>query len=162
MPYVDLRSREREERARDPWERTSLWHALRNNPSILVAAGFVLGVMVSSIFLIPASGGYAPLVLIVPLIFLSLMVMGVWQLRQDKPGDTALKLGGEKQLLMAIRKAGGSITPIEAALETSLTVDEADEILSRFASKGHLRVESLNGALYYTLPERRPGWDVSG
>ena len=54
---------------------------------------------------------------------------------------------------MAILDAGGSITPVEAALETSLTVDE--EILTRFADRGHLLVESRDGALFYTLPGRR-------
>lgn len=161
MPYVDLQSREREERTRDPRERTGLWHALQNNPSILIAAGFALGVAASGIALIFASGGYTSLVLIVALIFVVLVGASVWRLAQDKPGESASKLGGEKQLLMAIRRTGGSITPVEAALETSLTVDEADEILFRFASKGHLRVESLDGSLCYSLPERR-GVDDSG
>ena len=56
---------------------------------------------------------------------------------------------------MAIQDAGGSITPVEAALETPLTVDEADEILSRLANRGHLLVESRDGALSYALPGRR-------
>lgn len=65
------------------------------------------------------------------------------------------KLGSEKQLLLALRDLGG-LTPVEAALETSLTVDEAEEILTRFADRGHLRVESRDGALVYALPGRRP------
>jgi hypothetical protein len=56
---------------------------------------------------------------------------------------------------MAIQDAGGRITPVEVALETSLTVDEADDILSRLADRGHLLVESRDGALYYALPGRR-------
>lgn len=56
---------------------------------------------------------------------------------------------------MAIQGAGGGITPVEAALETSLTVDEAEEILTRFADRGHLVVQSRDGALLYTLPGRR-------
>lgn len=59
-------------------------------------------------------------------------------------------------MLMALRNAG-SITPIEAALETSLTVDEAEEILARLAERGHLHVQSRDGALFYTLPGRRYG-----
>lgn len=161
MPYVDLRSREREERARGSLGRTGLWHSIRTNPSILIAAGFAFGVAVSSIFLIPATGEYEPLARISALVFLLLIVMGIRQPRQDRPGDITLKIGGEKQLLMAIQRSGGGITPVEAALETSLTVDEAEQILSRFASKGHLRVESLDGSLYYSLPERR-GLDDTG
>ncbi len=60
----------------------------------------------------------------------------------------------EKELLSAIRDNGGSITPAEAAMETSLTVREADAMLSELASGGHLQIESLGGTLYYSLPGR--------
>jgi hypothetical protein len=33
-------------------------------------------------------------------------------------------------------------------------VDEAEEILSRLANRGHLLVESRDGALFYALPGR--------
>lgn len=59
-------------------------------------------------------------------------------------------VGKERELLSAIRDNGG-ITPAEAAMETSLTVKEADEMLTELASGGHLMVESRSGALYYTL-----------
>lgn len=61
----------------------------------------------------------------------------------------------EKELLAAIREGGGNITPAEAAMETSLTVKEADEMLSELASGGHLAVESDGGSLVYSLPKRR-------
>ncbi|MGI8908959.1 MAG: hypothetical protein ACR2JR_00145 [Rubrobacteraceae bacterium] len=57
---------------------------------------------------------------------------------------------------MAIRDSDG-LTPVEAALETSLTVDDADELLSHLAERGHLHVHSHEGTLYYTLPGRRSG-----
>jgi hypothetical protein len=57
---------------------------------------------------------------------------------------------------MAIQDADGTITPVEAALGTSLTVDEAEEILTRFADRGHLIVQSRDGILLYALPGRRP------
>lgn len=60
----------------------------------------------------------------------------------------------ERELLSAIRDNGGSITPAEAAMETSLTVREADGILSELAGGGHLAVESRGGALFYSLPGR--------
>ncbi len=64
----------------------------------------------------------------------------------------------ERELLSAIRDNGGSITPAEAAMETSLTVREADQMLSELAGSGHLAVESRDGALFYALPRRRsPG-----
>ncbi len=63
----------------------------------------------------------------------------------------------ERELLSAIRDNGGSITPAEAAMETSLTVREADGMLSELAGAGHLAVESRDGALFYALPGRRGG-----
>ena len=60
----------------------------------------------------------------------------------------------EKELLAAIRDSGGSITPAEAAMETSLTVREADRMLSELAGGGHLAVESRDGSLIYSLPNR--------
>lgn len=60
----------------------------------------------------------------------------------------------EKELLSAIRENGGSITPAEAAMETSLTVREADAMLSELAGGGHLAVESRGGSLFYALPGR--------
>jgi hypothetical protein len=61
----------------------------------------------------------------------------------------------ERELLSAIRDNGGSITPAEAAMETSLTVKEADQMLSELAGGGHLSVESAGGTLRYSLPGRR-------
>jgi hypothetical protein len=63
----------------------------------------------------------------------------------------------ERELLSAIKANSGSITPAEAAMETSLTVGEADSMLSELAGKGHLAVRSRDGALFYALPGRRGG-----
>jgi hypothetical protein len=61
----------------------------------------------------------------------------------------------ERELLSAIRDNGGSITPAEAAMETLLTVREADGMLSELTAGGHLTVESKDGALFYALPRKR-------
>jgi hypothetical protein len=69
----------------------------------------------------------------------------------------------ERELLSAIRNNGGSITPAEAALETSLTVREADRMLSELAGGGHLSVESAGATLRYSLPSRQaPELDEPG
>jgi hypothetical protein len=47
----------------------------------------------------------------------------------------------ERELLSAIRDNGGSITPAEAAMETSLTVRGADQLLSQLAGGTSLRGE---------------------
>src|ERR671910_2280666 len=62
---------------------------------------------------------------------------------------------GERELLSAIRDNEGSITPAEAAMETSLTVREADRMLSELAGGGHLSVEGAGGSLRYSLPSRQ-------
>ncbi len=56
----------------------------------------------------------------------------------------------ERQLLEAIRREG-QITPIKAALETTLTVAEADRLLSDLAKGGHLEVHVEEGRLLYSL-----------
>ena len=63
----------------------------------------------------------------------------------------------ERELLSAIRDNGGSITPAEAAMETSLTVRDADRMLSELAGGGHLSVESAGGTLRYSLPGKPAG-----
>ena len=84
--------------------------------------------------------------------------IGFLELPSPYPQAVRPGIGSEKRLLLAISDAGGAITPVEAALETSLTVDEAEEILTRFADRGHLVVEGRDGALFYALPGRtNPG-----
>ena len=58
----------------------------------------------------------------------------------------------ERELLSAIRDNGGSITPAEAAMETSLTVREADSMLLEMTGGGYLQVEVQSGSLHYSLP----------
>ena len=79
-----------------------------------------------------------------------------WGFSQIKQQQQALPkpVNGERELLSAIRDNGGSITPAEASMETSLTVREADKMLSELAGGGHLAVESRGGALFYSLPGR--------
>jgi hypothetical protein len=60
----------------------------------------------------------------------------------------------EREILSVLRDQG-TTTPVEAAIETSLTVKEADEILSELAGGGHLMVESKSGVLYYSLPGQK-------
>lgn len=61
---------------------------------------------------------------------------------QEKPA--------ERQLLEAI-DSNGEITPARAALQTSLTVDEAEQLLSDLAHRGHLEVRVEGSKLVYSL-----------
>lgn len=64
----------------------------------------------------------------------------------------------ERELLRAVKDSGaGGVSPTEAAIATSLTAREADEILSGLASRGYLEVESEKGTLFYSIPKREPG-----
>jgi hypothetical protein len=57
---------------------------------------------------------------------------------------------GEQELLEAIERHG-EVTPARVALETSLTVAEADRMLSELAQGGHLEVRVEQGKLLYGL-----------
>jgi capsular polysaccharide biosynthesis protein len=56
----------------------------------------------------------------------------------------------EKKLLRALERRG-KLTAVEAALETSLSVEEANRILSELAHSGHLKVTVEHGKLLYSF-----------
>src|SRR3712207_5194647 len=58
----------------------------------------------------------------------------------------------EKELLEALAERG-EITPITAAMRTSLTADEAADILDKFVGKGHLHPRVEEGIQSYALRE---------
>ncbi len=60
--------------------------------------------------------------------------------------------GKERELLVALREHG-ELTPARAAMETSLTVAEADGMLKELAEGGHLEVRVRGGGLFYALWE---------
>lgn len=71
----------------------------------------------------------------------------------DSPKPTAPAPNSrERELLEAVERHG-EVTPARVALETSLTVDEADRKLSELAEKGHLEVRVRGGGLAYALWE---------
>lgn len=69
-----------------------------------------------------------------------------------RPPLTDAGVTKEKELLETLRRCGG-LTVAGAALETSLSVDEADRMLSALAAKGHLEVRVERGRLLYSLWE---------
>ena len=142
MRYVDLRRRRYETRPHKPAGPPL------GGPYLLLALGFVLGVIVSFVFYAGGPDPVAGLLLLIATGALAGYLL--WLLTERHPRSP--NTGGEKQLLMAILDAGGSITPVEAALKTSLTVDEAEQILTRFADRGHILIHSRDGALLYAMP----------
>ncbi len=154
MNHVDLRQRREDHARRKPAPSS---RSVVRDPLFLLMVGFAYGSL-ASFFLAAFVGYHGPdaLLLLAAISLLALLLYAVWRPSGPDAGRTPSGPGLEKQLLMAIQDAGGGITPIEAALDTSLTVDEAEEILTRFADRGHLVVHSRDGALLYALPGRRP------
>lgn len=75
-------------------------------------------------------------------------VAGLVDTRSELPAANAR----ERELLQALQRKG-ELTPAQAAMETSLTVNEADEMLEDLAAKGHLDVRVRGGGLFYGLWE---------
>lgn len=75
-------------------------------------------------------------------------IAGLW----DEEGEVPIGNGKERELLEALREYG-ELTPARAAVETSLTVAEADGKLKGLAEGGHLEVRMKGGSLSYALWE---------
>ncbi len=88
--------------------------------------------------------------ILVPAVGLSVRgIAGLFEERSQRPLDRDLK---EKELLGALARHG-EITAARAALETSLSVSEADRMLSELAKEGHVEVRAREGRLGYALWE---------
>ncbi len=85
---------------------------------------------------------------------------GLWNSRPPSPPTRrstrdALRRGdSEKEIerqVLEILQHHGEVTPARTALETALTVDEAQRKLSELAEKGHLDVRVEGSKLVYSL-----------
>ncbi len=88
-------------------------------------------------FLVPVIGGSA---------------RGIANLFEDRSRRTLDGDLKEKELLRALARHD-EITAARAALETSLSVSEADRMLSELAKSGHVEVRAREGRLGYALWE---------
>ncbi len=82
-----------------------------------------------------------------------LLIRGLASLSTTPPeGRTELASAGsrERELLEALREHG-ELTPARAAMETSLSVAEADQMLKDLAAGGHLEVRTRGVGLSYAL-----------
>ena len=145
---------ERSQRDQDMRADESSWNDQKSNstPYVLIAlglafVGFGSAVSITAeelvpffVFMFPAS---------------VLLALGLSRLQQQRRKAVSPRVGKERELLSAMRNNSGSITPAEAAMDTSLTVSEADKTLSELAAGGHLQVESSESTLIYRLPDRR-------
>jgi hypothetical protein len=88
--------------------------------------------------------------------------LGVWAVRQGvgqagvpavPPADpNEAERIKEKELLQALGRCG-KLTAVEAALVTSLSVEEANRMLFELAARGHLEVTVEHGRLLYSFWE---------
>ena len=80
-----------------------------------------------------------------------LLVRGIAGLSEGA-NEPSVTDGKEHELLRALRDYG-ELTPTRAAMETSLTVAEADKMLKELAEGGHLDVRVRGGGIFYALWE---------
>jgi hypothetical protein len=76
--------------------------------------------------------------------------LGEWPSRQ---GVGIVERVKEKKLLQAVGRRG-KLTAVQAALDTSLSVEESRRILEELAFAGHLEVTFEDGKLLYSFWER--------
>ena len=123
--------------------------------SPLVIVALVLG----GLFLFSAGGPVFHFFPFFVLFFLMFFVVGpairasargrseVSERREQEPVEEGQK---ERQLLQALERCG-ELSPAKAALETTLSVSEADRMLSELAKDGHVEVRAREGRLGYSL-----------
>ena len=126
--------------------------------SPLVVVALVLG----GVFLLSVAGPVFHFFPFFVLFFLMFFVVGpairasargrleVSERREQEPVEEGQK---ERQLLQALERCG-ELSPARAALETTLSVSEADRILSGLAKDGHVEVRAREGRLGYALWDR--------
>jgi hypothetical protein len=126
-------------------------HERKGNPYLYLSLG--VGFVIAAVLLIITANTAAAGL---PFVIAAAALLGKG-LSDARGQQRAVKppVSKERELLSAIKTNGGNITPAEAAMETSLTVGEADSMLSDLAGKGHLAVRSRDGALFYSLSGRR-------
>lgn len=126
---------------------------------------FIVGLVIGGLFLFLMAG---PAFRFFPLLFLLIwavpflvapvfvaVVRGFTELTETRArkGGTVTEESKERELLEALARRG-ELSPALAALETSLSVAEANRMLSDLANSGHVEVRAREGRLGYALWER--------
>lgn len=127
---------------------------------------FMMGLVIGGLFLLFVAGPafhFFPLLFLiwaVPFFLMPAFVAvargwtGLTEARtQERTGRVTVQESKEQELLEALARRG-ELSPALAALETSLTVAEADRMLSDLANSGHVEVRAHEGRLGYALWER--------
>jgi hypothetical protein len=81
----------------------------------------------------------------------SLLLRGIAGLSEGEGRKELRGSGGKERELLGALREHEEISPTQAAMETSLTVEEADNMLKELAAKGHLDVRVRGGGIFYGL-----------
>ena len=81
----------------------------------------------------------------------ALLLRGIAGLSEGERGAGPPAADGKERELLGALREHEEISPTQAAMETSLTVEEADGMLKDLASKGHLDVRVRGGGMFYGL-----------
>ena len=130
-------------------------------PALLVPLGILLFLAVATLASQPAVFPLFPIFLVAALYLAGggFGRVGGWRAGRpaasagavdDRPALQSGEIGKERELLLALERHG-EITAAMAALETSLGVAAAAEMLSELANDGHMRVVTREGTLAYAL-----------
>ncbi|HEX6710567.1 MAG TPA: hypothetical protein VF068_09545 [Rubrobacter sp.] len=123
---------------------------------------FVVGLVAGGLFLFfvagPAFHLLPLLILIWAVPFLVVPAFAAFAKGLERLTAPRTRMGGaeerkERELLEALARCG-ELSPALAALETSLTVAEANRMLSELANSGHVEVRAHEGRLGYALWEQ--------
>ncbi len=124
------------------------------SPKARALSGVLTGgaILLAAAFLILFTDLWWLILIFCWIVFLALgtFARGVASLMESRQGERPPKHNKERELLKALRDLG-DLTPAQAAVETSLTVKEADEMLKELAEGGHLEIRMRGGALSYSL-----------
>jgi hypothetical protein len=82
-----------------------------------------------------------------------LLARGVSNFSKRRAEIASARHTGERELLEALLREG-EISPIRAAMETSLSVTQADAMLKELVEAGHLEVRVRGGGLFYSFWEQ--------
>jgi hypothetical protein len=125
---------------------------------------FIVGLVIGGLFLLFVAG---PAFHLLPLLFLIWAVpflilpafaafekgLTMVTAPRARTGGASAEESKEQELLEALARRG-ELSPALAALETSLTVAEANRMLSELANNGHVEVRAHEGRLGYALWEQ--------
>jgi hypothetical protein len=127
------------------------------SPKARAVTGVVTGgaILLAAAFLILFTDLWWLILIFCWVVFLAVetLARGVTGLMESRQEERLPQNSKEQELLEALQ-GRGELTPAQAAVETSLSVKEADEMLNELAEGGHLEVRVRGGALSYSLWER--------